>query len=114
MCTLLVIIAIVPGTIQADSSSDYNYYRISGTHLATPARWFVMVWADIFFVIGFAYCNATISGEGVFDIYTFAVFCGLVAAACIGLRSQELDERALFATIVDERKLRAQAEFSHE
>jgi len=125
MCTLLVVIAIVPCMFQADSSSDYNYYRISvtalgldavitGTHLATPARWFVMVWADIFFVIGFAYCNATISGEGLFDIYSFAVFCGLVAAACIGLRSQELDERALFATIVDERKLRAQAEFSHE
>lgn len=93
---------------------------VTAVHLALPIRWCVILWADLFFVFGFAgwcviHSRLTLTEMEMSDeVYILAVFFGLVLAASLGLRSAELADRRHFTTVVDERSLRARAEFDLE
>mmetsp|Transcript_42896 Transcript_42896/g.127127 ORF Transcript_42896/g.127127 Transcript_42896/m.127127 type:complete len:698 (+) Transcript_42896:35-2128(+) len=89
---------------------------VTAVHLILPIRWYVSLWMDIAFALGFAaWCTlATSSGAGAGNLYAASVFAGLVLAASLGLRSMELGDRKLFATAVDDRTRNARAEIDLE
>ena len=90
---------------------------VSGVHMFLPIRWSVVLWADVLLVLGFtvrcALVDANEPGAGG-DLYLISFLTGLLIAAILGLRTMELSERTLFSTVVDERSLRARAEFDLE
>ena len=93
---------------------------VTGVHIALPIRWYLVLWIDVLFVIGLTARWALrdfepIGGENpIGHLYVVCAFAGLVLTSCLGLRSMELTERSIFATVVDERTLRARAEFDLE
>jgi len=114
-----------PGSGSDEQSNDewYILYRIllvalsldaviTAVHLALPLRWFLVIWGDAMFLVSFSTFSVLVGGVTAQVItITFLMF-GLSVAACVGLRSMEFKNRVLFATIADERALRAQAEFA--
>jgi hypothetical protein len=85
-------------------------------HLALPVRWFVIVWMDVLIIVAFAISAYTLRGlsPGDVEVHVIFIFSALVMGTSLGLRSSERTARALFTTIVDERTLRAKAEFRAE
>mmetsp|Transcript_19315 Transcript_19315/g.42644 ORF Transcript_19315/g.42644 Transcript_19315/m.42644 type:complete len:729 (-) Transcript_19315:88-2274(-) len=88
---------------------------VTAAHLMLPVRWHIMVWTDMVFAISFASFCLIIGDPAMYDVQlNLTVFSALVCGASAGLRSLENKERMLFATVIDERKLRVMAEFNKE
>ena len=89
---------------------------VTAVHVALPIRWYVIVWVDALIVIGYSVQVVRNFGETADygELYLILCFAGLVVAANLGLRSNELADRRVFAMVVDERSLRARAEFNLE
>jgi serine/threonine protein kinase len=85
-------------------------------HLALPVRWSVIVVMDVMVVVAFTISAYTLSPLPAGDVEAVVIlmFSALVMGTSVGLRSTETKDRILFTTILDERTLRAEAEFRSE
>jgi len=84
-------------------------------HLLLSARWCISVWTNLLTMIGYTgICMyAVMEGLGASQaLPPLLAFLGFSIGAAAGLRSRELAERVLFATVIDERTLRMKAEFT--
>eukprot|EP00401_Gymnodinium_catenatum_P022045 CAMPEP_0117567096 /NCGR_PEP_ID=MMETSP0784-20121206/57426_1 /TAXON_ID=39447 /ORGANISM="" /LENGTH=81 /DNA_ID=CAMNT_0005364947 /DNA_START=107 /DNA_END=349 /DNA_ORIENTATION=- len=80
------------------------------SHLAVPMRWHVLLLLD---VVPFTLHGILTFGVGApslpNSLANFVMLGGLVIAASVGKRGQELTERGLFVDLITEKTLRVQA-----
>mmetsp|Transcript_104679 Transcript_104679/g.225867 ORF Transcript_104679/g.225867 Transcript_104679/m.225867 type:complete len:547 (-) Transcript_104679:6-1646(-) len=81
------------------------------SHSCLLIRWSVLVSMDVSFFVSYA---ALFFASGASDVFIPALCVGMVVLSSLGHRSHELVARQLFLTIVDERTLRAEAQFQRE
>uniref|UniRef100_A0A7S2AIQ2 Protein kinase domain-containing protein n=1 Tax=Alexandrium andersonii TaxID=327968 RepID=A0A7S2AIQ2_9DINO len=103
-----------PGSYASDSGVVLTIDgMITAIHLGLPVRWImlllvemgaVLLYAAIVFWVG---SSEPLTGAAINLVFLL----GLVAAAAIGKRSWEIDERSAFRDIIVEKSLRCRAEF---
>lgn len=84
---------------------------ITVAHIMLPIRWCPMLLLDGAVLLLFVLFGIV---QGATHFYIMFLFCVLLLAASVGLRSLEMMDRIHFLTIASERHLRAQAEFQRD